>query len=87
MNDEEPLHIVHLVCTQAFAGVERYLSYTAPALQGLGHRITVVGGDPTAMSRALDGTGVRFVPAGVVAFVIDALGRLLPPSLPDGSCS
>ena len=64
MNDEEPLHIVHLVCTQAFAGVERYLSYTAPALQGLGHRITVVGGDPTAMSRALDGTGVRFVPAG-----------------------
>ena len=64
MNHEDPLHIVHLVCTEAFAGVERYLSYTAPALQRLGHRITVIGGDPAQMGTAFEGTGVRFLPAG-----------------------
>ena len=63
MHAEEPLDIVHLVCSGAFAGVERYVAYTAPALQELGHRVTVVGGDPPSMRRVLAGSGVKFLAA------------------------
>lgn len=55
-------HVVHVVATTAFAGVERYLTYVAPPLVEQGIAVTVVGGDPTRMTAAFHGTGVVHVP-------------------------
>ena len=52
------LHVTHLVRTSSFAGVERYVSYLAPAQVAQGLTVTVIGGDPDRMSDALRGTGV-----------------------------
>ncbi len=56
------LSIVHVVVTDAFAGVERYVCQVASRLAEDGHRITVVGGDPDRM-RAESDPRVETVPA------------------------
>lgn len=43
------LSIVHVVLTDAFAGVERYVCQVANGLAGRGHRVEVIGGDPLRM--------------------------------------
>jgi GT2 family glycosyltransferase/glycosyltransferase involved in cell wall biosynthesis len=50
----EPLSIVHVVVTDNFAGVERYVCEVAGALADRGHHVTTVGGDPTRMPLELD---------------------------------
>lgn len=57
-----PPHLVHVVATRNFAGVERYVTYVAPGLVQRGWRVTVVGGDPERMGRALAGSGVELEP-------------------------
>ena len=44
VTDAPTLDIVHVCCTNAFAGVERHVSELAAAQVALGHRVTVVGG-------------------------------------------
>ena len=66
------LHIRHLVRSDGFAGVERYLTYVGPELVRRGHEVSVVGGAPRPMGEALAGTGVRFIPARTVAEVVRA---------------
>lgn len=56
------LDITHVVCSDRFAGVERYITYVAPVLAARGHRVTVIGGETDRM-RADLGADVRFVPA------------------------
>jgi glycosyltransferase involved in cell wall biosynthesis len=56
------VHVVHLVATDAFAGVERYITYVAPALAAEGLDLTIVGGDASPMRRAIDGAPVRWHP-------------------------
>jgi len=68
-----PRRVVHVVCTANFAGVERYVSYTAPVLARRGWDVTVVGGESTRMRAALG--GVRFVPAESVSAALTALLR------------
>ncbi|SFR78531.1 Glycosyltransferase involved in cell wall bisynthesis [Microbacterium azadirachtae] len=58
-----PLDIVHAVCSDGFAGVERFIVRLAGAQRAAGARVRVIGGDPARMSAALAGTGVGFVPA------------------------
>jgi GT2 family glycosyltransferase/glycosyltransferase involved in cell wall biosynthesis len=48
------LHVVQVVVTHAFAGVERYVCQVANGLTARGHRIEVVGGDPERMTAELD---------------------------------
>jgi glycosyltransferase involved in cell wall biosynthesis len=69
--------VVHVVCSDRFAGVERYLSYVAPALAERGHRVTVIGGNPHRMPAEL-GDGVRFVPATTAVPAARALARHRP---------
>ncbi len=57
------MRILHVVSSDRFAGVERYISYVAPALAARGCDVTVVGGDPSIMGPLLDDDGVDFVPA------------------------
>lgn len=58
-----PLDIVHAVCSDGFAGVERFIVRLASAQRAAGARVRVIGGDPARMSAALAGTGVGFLPA------------------------
>jgi len=58
-----PLHVVQVVCTDAFAGVERYVCLLANGLASLGFTVTVIGGNPERMQQEL-GHGVKsFHPA------------------------
>lgn len=66
-----------MVATENFAGVERYVAYVAPLLANAGWDVTVIGGNPDAMTRAL-GDSVRHIPARSavdVAIQVVKLGR------------
>jgi glycosyltransferase involved in cell wall biosynthesis len=56
---EYPLGVVHAVRSDGFAGVERYVATVSRVLAARGHRVTVIGGDASAMSRALEGANVE----------------------------
>ncbi len=58
-----PLTVTHVVVSDAFAGVERYVCQVAGELARRGHRVTAVGGDPDRM-RAELGHRVPSRPAG-----------------------
>ena len=60
---DRPLTVVHVVVTDGFAGVERYICQVAGALDGRGHRIHTIGGDPARMRSELPDT-VSNRPAG-----------------------
>jgi len=75
------LHIRHLVRSDGFAGVERYLTYVAPELARRGHQVSVVGGAPVAMRQALAGSEVLFMPAATVVEVARAAARRPRPDL------
>ena len=51
-----PLTVVHVVVTDGFAGVERYVCQVAEALDRRGHRIHTIGGDPVRMRSELPDT-------------------------------
>ncbi len=57
------MYIRHLVGTDNFAGVERYVASVSVELARRGHRVDVVGGAPGEMEALLDRSGVAFVPA------------------------
>ncbi|EWT02856.1 hypothetical protein N865_03035 [Intrasporangium oryzae NRRL B-24470] len=71
------MRIVHAVCTDAFAGVERLTARLAAAQQDAGHEVVVVGGHPASMRRELGEGGARHVAADSVAAVARALDRLV----------
>ena len=50
----QPLTIIQTVCTDAFAGVERYVSQVSNGLTRRGHRVTVIGGNRERMRDELD---------------------------------
>ncbi len=47
------MRVVHVVRSDAFAGVERYITMVAPALVARGFAVEVIGGDPVRMRSAL----------------------------------
>ena len=53
--------VFHIVATNRFAGVERYVSDTAAETARRGWGVAVVGGDATRMTEAL-GASVRWAP-------------------------
>lgn len=55
--------VVHVVCTDAFAGVERYVTTLARTQDARGQRVTVLGGAADRMPAELAGTGVHWEPA------------------------
>ena len=69
-----PRRVVHVVCSDGFAGVERYVTYVAPALARRGVEVVVVGGPQAAMRRELGPAGVPHEPAGTT---LEAVRRLL----------
>ena len=69
------LRIVHVVATDAFAGVERHVARLAACQHDAGHDVSVIGSAPTPMAAALGRPEVRCVPATTLTEVVRALGR------------
>lgn len=57
-----PHSVLHLVVSDAFAGVERYVADVAAETARRGLEVTVAGGDPGRMREALEGADVRLLP-------------------------
>lgn len=57
------MRIRHLVCTDNFAGVERYVATTSVELARRGHHVEIYGGAPAAMRTALGDATVEFIEA------------------------
>jgi glycosyltransferase involved in cell wall biosynthesis len=67
--------ILHVVATQNFAGVERYITYVAPLQASAGWDVTVVGGERVAMVGAL-GPTVRHLAGANLAAVAQQLATV-----------
>lgn len=72
------LRIAHVVRSDNFAGVERYITYVAPQLARRGLSVVVIGGDPVRMAQALTPAGVVSLPATTTLEVIRQLRRCRP---------
>ncbi|MDE9364314.1 glycosyltransferase family 4 protein [Luteipulveratus sp. YIM 133132] len=75
------LRIVHVVCSDGFAGVERHIAVLAPELARLGCEVVVLGGDGSRMRATLDPAGVAWFPASSRGEAAGRLVRLGRPSL------
>jgi GT2 family glycosyltransferase/glycosyltransferase involved in cell wall biosynthesis len=70
-----PLHIVHVVCTDNFAGVERYVATLAVEQAARGHDVHVIGGHHRFVPAALEGTAVSWEPCTSTGSALSALMR------------
>jgi glycosyltransferase involved in cell wall biosynthesis len=71
--------IVHVVCGDGFAGVERYIVTLARVQHERGSDVRVLGGDHRRMPAELSGTAVRWAPADTpwqAAHELRRLGRV-----------
>lgn len=75
------MRIRHLVCTDNFAGVERYVASTAAELARRGHDVEVIGGDPRRMHDAFRSVPVSHVAEASVVGVARANLRRPRPDL------
>lgn len=71
-----PLRVVHVVCTDAFAGVERYVVTVAAGLAARGCEVVVVGGHPRQMPSELGPAGVAWYPGASARAAVARLARL-----------
>ena len=67
--------VVHVVRSDGFAGVERYIVDTAVELAARGWRVSVIGGRPSVMPAEL-GAGINYRPARTTWQVLRALRGL-----------
>jgi glycosyltransferase involved in cell wall biosynthesis/GT2 family glycosyltransferase len=72
--DHGGLRIVHVVVTDAFAGVERYVCQVANGLTARGHRVEVVGGAPARMTAELDRSVVHHPASSLVGGALALAG-------------
>ncbi len=75
-----PVTVAHVVVTDAFAGVERYVCQVADELARRGHTVVAVGGNPERMRAELD-DAVTFRPAPSLPGAALTLGRRPRPDL------
>ncbi|MGC8512505.1 MAG: glycosyltransferase family 4 protein [Acidimicrobiales bacterium] len=73
--------VAHVVCTEDFAGVERYVSTLSVALAGHTWDVVVLGGREESMRPTLEEAGVRWVPAPTVATAVRRLREQFPVDL------
>src|SRR4051794_40469300 len=66
------LRVTHVVRSDAFAGVERYICGAATELAARGHEVCVIGGATSRMRQELGGS-VSHVPAARIYLVARAL--------------
>ena len=81
MTGTEPLRILHVVCTGAFAGVERHIAALAADQASRGHQVEVIGGHPSSIKATIGDPSVQHRPAGSVGAALAALQQASRPSL------
>ncbi|GAA0335911.1 glycosyltransferase family 4 protein [Micropruina glycogenica] len=69
------MRILHIVHSDAFYGVERYIATLATAQSSMGDDVAVVGGSPVTMHAELRAQGVRFSPGGSLSDLARGLRR------------
>ena len=74
------MRITHVACSDAFAGVERYMTSLATGQARAGADVLVIGGRGDRMVAALEAVGARWAPGVKVG---DTLFRLLRSRRPD----
>jgi glycosyltransferase involved in cell wall biosynthesis len=77
------LRIVHVVCTDAFAGVERYVLGSALCLRAAGCDVMVIGGAEGAMREPLARVGVEWMPGRTMREAFRSLRSLGRPDVID----
>lgn len=70
------MKVVHAVCTDAFAGVERHIAMLAVAQADAGHEVVVVGGHAATMRRIMERPQIRHIAAATVPAVRGVLDTL-----------
>ena len=68
-----PLRVAQVVCTDLFAGVERYVATLATGLGRAGHQVVVLGGQRGSMTDTLGAEPVTWMPAANVPAATRAL--------------
>lgn len=71
------MRVIHLVCSDGFGGVERYIANLAVSLRGHGDEVDVVGGDSALMRAAVADAGVGWHPGSSMRAArrsLDSLG-------------
>ena len=81
MTTPSRLRVAHVVRSDAFAGVERYITYVAPELARRSIDVLVIGGDQQAMAKALAPLGIPHYPAATTLDAARQLVRCRPLSL------
>jgi glycosyltransferase involved in cell wall biosynthesis len=74
------VRVVHIVATNSFAGVERYVCSVARESTSRGMHVTVVGGDSTAMS-SLARDGIDWLPGPTLTMSARRVLRLQRPDI------
>jgi glycosyltransferase involved in cell wall biosynthesis len=69
------MRVVHVVCTENFAGVERYVTSLAAELAARRCTVHVMGGHPRLMPAALGPAGVTWEPCASTLAALTALSR------------
>ncbi|GMA24869.1 hypothetical protein GCM10025864_26280 [Luteimicrobium album] len=69
------MRVLHVVDSDAFAGVERHVARLARAQSSHGHEVRVVGGEPASM-RSESGRDVTAEPASGLTTTVGAVARL-----------
>lgn len=69
------LRILHAVRSDGFAGVEHHVATLASAQKHVGHRVSVIGGDPASMRAALADPTIPLRPATTVLDTAVGLDR------------
>lgn len=75
------MRVVHVVCSDGFGGVERYIANLALRLASRGVEVAVVGGAEASMRAALDDAGVEWLPGDDMAMALRSLRRLPTPDV------
>ncbi|HEY0260585.1 MAG TPA: glycosyltransferase family 4 protein [Lacisediminihabitans sp.] len=72
------LHVLHVVCSDGFAGVERHVLTSALALRAAGLQVSVIGGAPDMMREPLESADVLWRPAATIWEAASAARGLRP---------
>lgn len=75
------MRVVHVVCSAAFAGVERYVANLAQGQVGAGAEVVVIGGDPQQMGPAVIEAGGQWHAGDSIPAALRQLSAIAPPDL------
>lgn len=77
----QPLRVLHVIRSDAFAGVERHVANLAAAQHDLGHSVRVIGGSPDHMRAVFGSRAIPVVAASTTTSVLRILGRTSAPDI------